>query len=102
MEDFEKKELVEAAPVAKEEATKESKKSAAKKPAAEVVPPIPAAPVVAAPAEVAKYRVLVAQTIAWRGALTRLNKDKILSEAHWGKEGIENLKIQGVKMEPVK
>ena len=86
----------------KEEMVKESKKTAAKKPAdaAPVVPPIPAAP--AAPAESAKFVVLESKPVLWRGGLTMLRKGKILSEAHYGKDGIEHLVKQGVKLEAVK
>lgn len=85
----------------KEEMVKESKKTAAKKPAdaAPVVPPIPAAP--AAP-ESAKFIVLEAKSVLWRGGLTMLRKGKILSETHYGKDGIEHLVKQGVKLEAVK
>lgn len=87
----------------REEARDMTAKKAAKKPeapAAAAVPPIPAAP--AASAEPAKYRVLEGKMISWRGGLTHLRKDKILSEAHFGKDGIAHLMQQGVKLEPVK
>ena len=89
-----KKEAGELAPLVKDEA-KEAKKPPTKK-AAEPAPPAALEPVAA------KYRVLEDKRISWRGALTLLRKDKVLSETHYGKDGIEHLLKQGVKLEPVK
>lgn len=86
----------------KEEVAKESKRPITKK--VDVVPPIPTV-VASAPvssAAPAKFTVVESKMISWRGSLTLLRKGKILSEAHYGKDGLEHLTKQGVKLELVK
>ncbi len=90
------KDFMEPAPKEEAPAKEAPKKIEAKRPEAkkEAPPPPPPSP--------EQYRVLEEKTISWRGGLTKLRKDKIIDETHYGKDGIAHLQSQGVKLEKVK